>query len=139
MKIKELLKTSSEHKIRTFIRCNMLWMFLAMLVALHFTSDSRSVVVLNQSSFELASLFYQVNQLHHLLQTHECIQIIHLRNDESSQEINGWYIHVCRQRRILVLKRALMILNGLYCFQRLKIFTKTFIREYFRLQDRIKH
>ena len=32
-----------------------------------------------------------------------------------------------------------MILNGLYCFQRLKIFTKTFIREYFRLQDRIKH
>ena len=32
-----------------------------------------------------------------------------------------------------------MIPIGLYCFQRLNIFTQTFIREYFRLQDRIKH
>ena len=34
---------------------------------------------------------------------------------------------------------TMMIPIGLYCFQRLKIFAKTFIREYFRLQDRIKH
>ena len=32
----------------------------------------------------------------------------------------------------------MMIPIGLYCFWRFKIFTQTFIREYFRLQDRIK-
>ena len=33
----------------------------------------------------------------------------------------------------------MMIPIGLYCLWRLKIFTETFICEYFRLQDRIKH
>ena len=40
---------------------------------------------------------------------------------------------------ILCFQKSLMMIPiGLYCFQRLKIFTQTFIREYFRLQDRIK-